>query len=55
VKYPDRGDLDKGCLEALKQIDTKDYDAQLRQDGMERILKYGIACNRKKCRVMMDT
>lgn len=53
VKYQDNGDLDKGCLEALDQIDRMDYDAQLRQDGMERILKYGISCNRKKCKVMM--
>lgn len=24
------------------------------QDGLETILKYGIACNRKKCRVLME-
>ncbi len=28
-------------------------DQKLRQDGLETILKYGIACNRKKCRVML--
>uniref|UniRef100_UPI0038CC07D1 PD-(D/E)XK nuclease domain-containing protein n=1 Tax=Acetatifactor aquisgranensis TaxID=2941233 RepID=UPI0038CC07D1 len=45
--------LEKGCREALQQIDTKGYEDKLRQDGLETVLKYGIACNRKKCRVML--
>ena len=69
VKYPDssiksqgnlsQGDLspydtlEKGCKDALGQIDTKSYEEKLRRDGLEIILKYGIACNRKKCRVML--
>ena len=46
--------MEKGCREALQQIETKDYEEKLRQDGLETILKYGIACNRKKCRVMIE-
>ena len=45
--------LEKGCKDALGQIDTKSYEEKLRRDGLEIILKYGIACNRKKCRVML--
>ena len=46
--------MEKGCREALQQIETKDYEEKLRQDGLDTILKYGIACNRKKCRVMIE-
>ncbi len=53
VKYPDDGNLEKGCAEALKQIEDKKYEARLCQDGMSHILKYGIACNRKKCKVQL--
>lgn len=51
VKYPDGGDLEAGCAEALAQIEKMGYETALRQDGMDPILKYGIACNRKKCKV----
>ena len=51
VKYPDGGDLEAGCREALRQITEKRYESRLRQDGMETIIHYGIACYRKQCRV----
>jgi len=51
VKYPDGGDLEKGCREALEQIERMGYGERLRQDDIGRVLKYGISCNRKKCRV----
>lgn len=44
--------LEKGCRDALQQIEDMGYEEKLRQDGLETILKYGIACNRKKCRVI---
>ena len=47
--------LEKGCLEALAQIEDLEYDAQLTLDGMDTIIKYGIACERKRCRVMAVT
>ena len=46
--------MEKGCREALRQIEDIGYEEKLRQDGLETILKYGIACNRKKCRVMLE-
>ena len=55
VKYSNEGDessLKVGCREALEQIEEMGYETRLRQDGMESIIKYGIACNRKRCRVM---
>ncbi len=53
VKYPDGGDLEKGCLEALEQIVRMGYEERLRQEDIGTVLNYGIACNRKKCRVVM--
>ena len=61
VKYPDSREqssyeiLEKGCRGALQQIEKTGYDERLRQDGLETILKYGIACNRKKCRVLVES
>ena len=47
--------LEKECREALAQIEDLVYDAQLRLDGMDTVIKYGIACDRKRCRVMVLT
>ncbi|MCI9144296.1 MAG: AAA family ATPase [Lachnospiraceae bacterium] len=47
--------LEKGCAEALEQIERLGYDAALRMDGMDTVIKYGIACDRKRCRVMALT
>ena len=51
VKYAHDGDLDAGCKEALRQIEDTRYEEELRDEGMERILKYGIACYKKRCKV----
>ncbi len=53
MKYPDGGSLDHGCREALEQIEAKGYEQRLLEDGMGTIFKFGIACRRKECRVMM--
>ena len=53
VKYAHDGDLDEACKEALKQIEYTRYEADLSDDGVENILKYGIACYKKRCRVML--
>ena len=53
VKYPDGGDLEKGCEQALQQIEQMEYAQQLIDDGMRTILKYGIACYKKQCRVKL--
>lgn len=53
LKYSEKEVLDKSCEEALLQIDQLGYSQKLRQEGLETILKYGIACNRKKCRIKL--
>jgi len=45
-------DLDKKCEEALKQIEDKKYEAELKEQSYHNIIKYGIAfCSEKVCRV----
>ncbi len=51
VKYAEDGNLDAACKKALEQIEEKSYEARLQEDGMHTILKYGIACYKKDCRV----
>ena len=46
--------LKRECEAALKQIEDKDYAQSLRQDGMRRILKYGIAFQTKRCCVRIE-
>ena len=53
VKYAENGNLEEGCKKALRQIETKYYEEALRKEGMEHILKYGIACYKKRCKVML--
>ena len=53
VKYAHDGDLEGACKEALKQIEYTKYEDDLADDGIEKILKYGIACYKKRCRVML--
>ncbi|MBQ8232036.1 MAG: AAA family ATPase [Lachnospiraceae bacterium] len=55
VKYSDDGKLDKACAEALEQIEKNDYEQVLRENGMKTILKYGIACHKKQCKVVKRT
>ena len=55
VKYSDGEDqLEKDCKEALKQIKDRDYSQKLRDAGFHRILKYGIACQIKTCKVLVE-
>lgn len=53
LKYAEDGDMDAACSEALKQIEEKDYIAKLKQDGMRNFIKYGIACFKKDCKVVL--
>lgn len=46
--------LDKACEKALKQIKEKHYDQKLEKEGYETILNYGIACYKKRCKVLVD-
>ncbi len=37
----------------MKQIAYTRYEDELKDEGVENILKYGIACYKKRCRVML--
>jgi hypothetical protein len=52
LKYAEADKLEEGCAVALDQIDEKQYNAHLQSDGMQTIVKYGIACFRKHCKVV---
>lgn len=51
LKYALDNNLKKHCMEALEQIEEKKYDAVLIDDGMKKIIKYGIAFYKKNCKV----
>lgn len=54
LKYAENGDMDAACSEALKQIEEKSYVEKLKQDGMRNFIKYGIACFKKDCKVVVS-
>lgn len=45
--------LEEKCREALAQIEEKQYEADLRQEGYRDIIKYGVAFYKKECMVQM--
>ena len=53
VKYAENGKLEEGCRKALKQIEDNRYEETLLEDGMQTVIKYGIACYKKRCKVVM--
>ena len=53
LKYAENGDMDAACEDALRQIEEKNYVAKLKQDGMRNFIRYGIACFKKDCRVIV--
>ena len=52
LKYAEKAAFDEGCREALWQINNRNYEELLLDDGMTMIRKYGIACYKKRCRVI---
>lgn len=54
VKYAGSQSPDTVCRNALSQIETRNYRNELVEDGCHLILKYGIACCKKQCRVMVE-
>lgn len=54
LKYAENGDMDAACDKALKQIEEKSYVDKLKQDGMRNFIKYGIACFKKDCKVVVS-
>ncbi|MDO5423121.1 MAG: AAA family ATPase [Eubacteriales bacterium] len=53
MKYSEDGELEQDCQKALAQIEKMRYEETLREEGIDRILKYGIACEKKRCRVLL--
>lgn len=53
VKYAGDGNLDVACERALKQVEERKYDEELGENGVDKILKYGIACYMKRCKVKL--
>ena len=53
VKYANDGNLNQACERALQQIEDRKYDEELRENGVDKILKYGIACYMKRCKVKL--
>lgn len=53
LKYAEDGDMDTACSRALEQIEEKEYVDKLRQDGMRNFIRYGIACFKKDCKVVI--
>lgn len=54
LKYAENGDMNAACDEALKPIEEKSYVDKLKQDGMRNFIKYGIACFKKDCKVVVS-
>ena len=54
IKYAQDGDMEAVCRQALVQIEQKRYAEGLYQEGIHTVLRYGIACFRKKCKVLFE-
>ena len=52
MKYAEDGNLQKAAEKALKQIESKQYEEALYDEGIEQILRYGIACYKKRCKIL---
>ena len=53
VKYAENADFEAGCRKAMDQIEKKHYEEKLVDAGMQTIFKFGIACYKKRCRVVL--
>ena len=52
LKYAENGAFEEACKEAMEQINERNYEKSLEGDGMITIYKYGIACYKKRCKVI---
>ena len=50
----DSKDLDAAAQEALNQIEVKRYTDEFFRDGAIKVLRYGIACYKDACKVLLD-
>lgn len=54
LKYAEDARLPAECESAMKQIKDTGYASELKDAGFYKILKYGIACYKKKCKVVFE-
>lgn len=54
VKYAENGKEEEMSRKALLQIHEKHYEQVLLDEDIHKVMKYGIACNKKKCKVSME-
>lgn len=54
LKYAQNAAFDEGCRKALQQIRDRNYEEELLDDGMKIIRRYGIACYKKRCKVVSE-
>ena len=54
VKYARDGNMVAACQESLQQIESSLYGNVFYDENMKRVLKYGIACYKDKCRIMLS-
>ena len=54
LKYAEDAKLSAECESAMKQIENTGYATELKDAGFYKILKYGIACYKKKCKVVFE-
>ena len=52
IKYAEDGNLQKACEKALGQIENSHYNEELKDEGINEVLRYGIAFYKKRCKVM---
>ncbi len=54
LKYAENGTFDVSCQEALRQIHERKYETALIENGLHIIYRYGIACYKKRCKVVSE-
>lgn len=52
LKYAEDAEFDAACTAAMQQIKDRNYEEVLVDDGMKTIYRYGIACYKKRCKVV---
>lgn len=53
LKYADDGNLERGCLKALEQIEDRKYAVGLEHRRLKKVLRYGMAFYEKECKVVL--
>ncbi|MCD8362707.1 MAG: ATP-binding protein [Lachnospiraceae bacterium] len=54
IKYAEDARYDETCQEASSQIASLRYTEELKAEGYHTIFRYGIACYKKRCRVVCE-